>query len=242
MPATYPLDTTGVAGTNLIQGEIHTLTKINASPYRILIPDFAPFYLNNLGVLHIASNGDQTPLNEGVDFYVTLPYVAATRASGKSVYGGLAFINEFAQGTIRITYQTVGGEFACDPNYVYERLLSTVYNPRTSWWDTLTNVQELFPPIDHDHTLDDVHQVDVLFQSLENIRAAILQAPASVPGVYLAHMAARNPHGLTKEDLGCTPAASMDFATDQEIILGEGLDKLLTHRQVIALLRKHGLI
>lgn len=242
MPATYPLDTTGVAPSNFIQGEIHTLTKVNAAPYRILIPDFAPFYLSNLALIHVASNGDRTPLHEGADFYVTLPYVGATRATGKALYGGFAFINEIAQGTIEIDYQTVGGEFVCDPNYVYERLLSAVYNPRTTWWDAITNIQETFPPIDHDHTLDDLERVDTLFENLENIRQAILQAPTNVPGAYIAHMAARNPHGLTKEDLGCTPAASKEMITDQEILLGEGLDKLLTHRQVLFLLRSKGLI
>lgn len=242
MPATYPLDTTGVAASNFIQGEIHTLTKVNAAPYRILIPDFAPFYLSNLAVIHVASNGDRTPLVEGADIYVALPYVGATRAAGKPLYGGIVFINEIAQGTIELSYQTVGGDFACDPAFVYERLLSKVYNPRTTWWDDITNVQETFPPIDHDHSLDDLARVDSLFTILENIRLAILQAPTNVPGAYVAHMAARNPHGLTKEDLGCTPTASKDMITDQEIVLGEGLDKLLTHRQVLLLLRSKGLI
>lgn len=242
MPAMYPLDTTGLEPSNLIQGEIHTLTKVNASPYRILIPDFAPFYLNNLGIIHVALNGDETPLNEGVDYYIALPYVAASRAVGKPVYGGIPFISTFAQGTIKINYQAVGGEFCADPSYVYERLLSKAYNPRTSWWDNLTNVQELFPPVDHDHSLDDVEQVGVLFQNLENIRQAILQAPSMVPGNYIAHMAARNPHGLTKEDLGCTPAASKEMITDQEVVMNAGLDKLMTHRQVRLLLHSLGLI
>lgn len=242
MPATYPLDTTGLEPSNRIQGEVHTLTKVNASPYRILIPDFAPFYLNNLSVIHVALNGDETPLFEGIDYYVGLPYVAATRAIGKPVYGGLPIITELAQGTIKLGYQAVGGEFACDAAFVYERLLSTVYNPRTTWWDTLTNVQELFPAVDHDHTLDDLEQVNVLFQNLENIRQAILQAPTNVPGSYIAHMVARNPHGLTKEDLGCTPAASAGMSTDQEVVLGTAGDKLLTYRQTMLLLRTLHLI
>lgn len=242
---TYPFDPTGQSPDSLVVHELHTLTQVNAAPYRMLIPTFAPFYLNNLVVEHIDLQGGVSILTEGVDYYTALPYLGAMRTTGKLIYGGIPFISNLAQGTIRLSYQTVGGDFCCDANYVYERLLETEYNPRTTWWDRLSNVQDLFPPLPHDHTLDDVYQIEVLFSNLENIRAAILEAPTKVPGSYIAHMLERNPHGLTKEDLGISNLGTMDMVTDQEVVAHStinGVEKVMTMRQVIMLLRSYSLI
>lgn len=243
--STYPFDPTGLSSDNLVVHELHTLTQVNAAPYRMLIPTFAPFYLNNLVIEHTDLQGNTNTLNEGVDYYTALPYMGAMRSTGKLIYGGIPFISNLVQGTIKISYQTVGGEFCCDAAYVYERLLETEYNPRTTWWDRLSNVQQLFPPVQHDSSLDDVYQIEVLFQHLENIRGAILEAPTKVPGSYVAHMLARNPHGLTKEDLGITPIGTMDMVTDQEVVQKATIDnveKVMTMRQVQLLLRSYSLI
>ncbi len=242
---TYPFDSTGLSSDNLVVQELHTLTQVNAAPYRMLIPTFAPFYLNNLAIEHIDLQGAVSLLIEGVDYYSALPYLGAMRSTGKLIYGGIPFISNLVQGTIRITYQTVGGDFCCDSAYVYERLLETEYNPRTTWWDRLSNVQALFPPVQHDNSLDDVYQIEVLFNHLENIRSAILESPTKVPGSYVAHMLERNPHGLTKEDLGITPIANLALVTDQEVVQHATIDnveKVMTMRQVIMLLRSFNLI
>ena len=239
---TYPFDPTGQAPGNRVTDEMHTLTAINAKPYRILIPDFAPFYLSNLVVEHVAIDGQVTLLHEGVDYYTTLPYIAAQRSSGKAVYGGLPIISNLVNGGIRLSYQTVGGDFCADVAYVYARLLEQVYNPRTTWWDMISNVQATFPPIEHDTSLDDVQQITVLFEQLEKIRLAILQAPTNVPGQYIAHLLERNPHGLTAEDLGITPVAMLDQATDEEVIRAEPKDKAITLRQLVLFLKSKRLI
>jgi FAD/FMN-containing dehydrogenase len=245
--ATYPFDTTGTAETNLVEGELHTLTMVNAAPYRIIIPTFAPFYLDNLLLEHVDLLGNRTPLDEGVHYYMGIPYIGATRSVGKPVYGGIPIIEQFAEGAIAVTYQTVGGDFVADPNYVYARLLEYVYNPRTTWWDNLTNVQELFPAVPHDTNLDDVTQVNLLFDVLNRMVDAILQAPNNVPGEYVAHMLDAGLHPQTAQDLGISPYASFDMATDEEVIRGEvmtenGKERVVTFRQVQLYLRSLGLI
>lgn len=233
---TYAFDPTGRSELNLVTGELHTVTDVNAAPYRILIPTFAPFYSYNLKVEHIDILGTVRELVEGVDFYLALPYVDATRSTGKPVYGGIPIINAFADGAIRLTYQTVGGPWCADIDYVYARLIEHVFNPRTTWWDSLSNVQQNFPPLDHDHSLDDLQNVSVLFQHLANIRDAILQAPNNVPGSYIAHMLDRNLHPQSAADLGLGPVATMDLATDQEVVSHTHVDKVITLRQVLLLL------
>lgn len=233
---TYAFDPTGRDAANLVTGELHTITEVNAAPYRILIPTFVLFYFYNLKVEHIDIQGNVHELVEGVDFYLALPYVDATRVTGKTVYGGIPIINSFADGAIRLQYQTVGGPWCADIDYVYGRLIEHVFNPRTTWWDGLTNVQDNFPPMDHDHGIDDLYQVDVLFQILNGMRDAILQAPNNVPGQVVAHMLDQTIHPSTPEDLGLGPIVHLDLATDQEVVGHQHLDKAITLRQVLLLL------
>lgn len=233
----YPFDTTGVATTNLVENELHTVTEVNAAPYRILIPECAPLYLHNLLVEHIDGMGVARELIEGVDFYAVLPYMAAARATGRSVYGGLALINNLANGTIRLTkYQTVGGEWVADRNYVYERLLEVVFNPRTVWWDQITNVQQIFPAQQHDDSIWNVQGHIELIAKLEEIRAAILTTP-SQSGSIVAHMVAEgNVHNLSKEDLNLGFVENIPPATDQEVIDRSAVDKTVTLRQILMLI------
>lgn len=233
---TYEFDPTGRSEANLVTDEYHTVTDVNAAPHRILIPTFAPFYTHNLLVEHVDLQGVATPLTEGTDYYLALPYVDASRSSGKAVYGGIPIVNSFADGAIRLTYQTVGGPWCADVNYVYNRLLEAVYNPRTTWWDLLTNVQNKFPPMAHDVHLDDVGQVDVLFTHLIGIRDAILQNPNTVPGQIVAHMLNQDIHKSKPEDFGFGPITKLDLATDQEVLERANVDKVVTLRQILLLI------
>lgn len=233
----YPFDPDAALESNFIKGEIHTVTSVNAAPYRILIPKLAPFYVNNLVLEHIDTVGVRRELTEGVDYYFALPYVGATRSTGKPVYGGIAIISNLATGQVELDYRILGGEWCANIDYVYQQLLETVYNPRVTWWDKLTNVQETFPPIDHDHSLDDVQQIEVLFTHLLSIRDAILQAPQTAPARYIAHLIQEgNPHKTTLEDLGGTATAKLPLATDEDVMLRRKLDHAVTLRQILMLL------
>ena len=233
----YPFDTTGIAATNLVTGELDTVTEVNAAPYRILIPSFAPFYLHNLLIEHINELGVAQPLIEGVDFYATLPYMAATRSTGKPVYGGLSILSELPQGTIRLQYQTVGGTWCADRDYVYNQLLTDLYNPRTAWWDQLTNVQDLFPPTVHEQPIGDVMGHEAILAVLGQIREAIITNPNTVPAFFFEHVLnLGNPHQLSKLDIGLEKVANYELATDEEVIGRVVTDKYVTLRQVLMLL------
>ena len=47
-----PFDPTGLASTNYVEDEVHTLTEINDATYRLIVPTFAPFYLDNFKFVH----------------------------------------------------------------------------------------------------------------------------------------------------------------------------------------------
>jgi hypothetical protein len=235
----FPFDVTGSAATNLVVGELHTLTEINAATYRTLIPTHAPFYLTNLLLEHVSTAGVSTPLNEGVDFYAVLPYMAAARSTGRAIYGGLSLISDLPQGTVKATYQTIGGTWTADADYVYARMLEAQYNRRGVYWDEITNIQDTFPPIEHVHTdsmaLDGMTE---LLAMLEKVRAAILSAPNLAPATYVSHLISTgNVHNLSKEDLDLGSVQNLPMATDQEVLDGSPVNKYVTLRQILMLVR-----
>ena len=243
----YPFDGTGEASTNLVTDEIHTVTKINAAPYRMLIPTFAPLYLNNLKLEHIDLLGNKTPMTEGLDFYTSLPFMAAFRSTRQGVYGGLQIINNRTEGLISITYQTVGGEWCVDANDVYRRLLEHDYNRRTSWWENVANVPDQFPSMHHLQPIDDFLKITDLMDRLVDIRDAILQTPNNVPASYIAHMLDEKLHPKTPGDLGIPPSAFYRQATDEEVIREiiadpDGKELMVSFRQVVLFLRSKSLI
>lgn len=241
--ATYPFDTTGTASTNLVKGELHTLTEVNAAPYRVLIPTAAPFYLPNLKLEYIDQTGVARDLIEGVDYYNTLIYMAASRSTGRPCYGGWEIINSLLNGTIHPQYQTVGGDWVADRDYVYQQLLEKAKNPRIVYWDDITNVQQLFPPTEHSQPADSFEGHQALLASLEGIRQAILEAPTNVPGEFMAHINAKgNVHGLTKTDLGLQDLTVLPLSTDQEVLALADVDKYFTLAQLGKLLKARGVI
>ena len=242
----YPFDPSGTASTNLVTGELRTLTEVNAAPYRIFIPSHAPFYLNNLLLEHINEQGVATTLVEGIDYYPVLPYMAASRSIGQSIYGGLSIISTLAQGVVRLQYQTLGGSWTADPDYVYNQLLTSVYNNRTTWWDRLTNVQQIFPPMDHEHVADDIEGHQALLEKLDTIREAILNQPNTIPELlakFLAHIEEEgNVHNLHKNDIDLGHVENLPFATDQEVLELKEENRYISLRQVVLLLKFHNLI
>ena len=176
----YDFDPTGSLPANLVVDELHTITEINANTYNIIIPEFAPFYTNNLSVVYNDGiNGDVT-LQENVHYVLCLPYIAASRSIGAMVYGGITFLNDLPSGTIKFTYQTIGGDWIADPNYVYSVLVNIAYNPRITSWDLVTNIQQIFPPVNHDQSLDYVFGYEDLIAKIDDIVAAIASRPPSV--------------------------------------------------------------
>lgn len=164
----YDFDETGSNPANLIENEVATLTEVNGIDYRVVIPDFAPFYTTNLVVKH-----NNTVLQEGVDYVLVFPYIAATRSVGITVYGGISFNFTYPNGTIKITYQTIGNPWIGDSAYAYQVLAEKAYNQRVTSWDVLTNVQQIFPPVNHDQMLDYVYDYGDLLTKIGEISDAI---------------------------------------------------------------------
>jgi hypothetical protein len=221
MPASYPLDTTGLNSASLVENEVHTLTEVNANPYRLIVPTYAPFYLDHLEVEHIASNGTITTLVEGVHYNLSLIYLAASRSIGKMLYGSIVINTNFLNGVINLKkYQTLGGSWTADPNYVLSSIAAQVYNPRITAWDNVTNVQAIFPPINHDQNLDYVFGYQDLINALQQITTQIAAGPSSTSG-FIQHLITTQ----SPSHVGLGDVANIATATDVEVSNADVLDK-----------------
>lgn len=173
MSVTYPLDISGVNPSNLVSGELHTVSGSQFRDYFFIIPQFAPIFTDNFSA-SITSNGVTRPLVEHIDFSFCLSYVTGTRTTGKAMYGGITLHNLEMDGIITINgYQTIGGDQVADRLHILNYLAEKAYNPRTTVWDIVTNVPNAFPPVPHYQDYDDFKGQEAVVEKLEAIRVAI---------------------------------------------------------------------
>lgn len=172
MPATYPLDLTGVSPANLITDELHTVSEAQYRDYHFIVPEMGPFYVDNFR-LKMNLNGSETTLTEDVHFSFALPYVTGTRVTGKQMYGAITLHNLDQNGVLKMTYQTVGGDQVCDRIHVLTTLADKAYNPRTTVFDTITNLPTSFPPTPHYQDYDTMYGQEAVVTALNAIVTAI---------------------------------------------------------------------
>ena len=233
MPSSYPFDPTGFATTNIVVRESHVITERNDNTFRIIIPKFAPFFLDNVKVVHIDTAGVRTTLTEGVDYTLVMPYVAATRSIGKSLYGGMSIHTKVGQGMVEVDYRTLGGTWTADRDYVLEQLFIKLYNPRVVWWDQITNVQEIFPPSPHSEDITTLYTHRDVLDRLDVIINELHSKVTANPMVTLHASLKGNVHSMTPNDLGLGSVANVGLATTQEIMALSKVEKLLTLKQII---------
>lgn len=172
-PVTYPFDPTGTAPTNLITGEQQILSEPVYEDYHFLVPYLAPFFSSTMQVSIRQLDGTVKQLVEGVDYYCTNIFIAASRACAKPIYGSISFLDLTLAGVVTFNYQTLGGEWTINLQEIANILASTLYNPRVTSWDQVTYQPATFPVIDHEWDLVDLVGETQLIASIEDIVTAI---------------------------------------------------------------------
>lgn len=168
----YPYDPNGNNPANLVVNERQMLTEVNGSPFRYLIPEFAPFYENNFSATAKNALGVSFPLKKDIDFQFSLKFLGATRANGMMVVGAISVINKDIQGLIELTYQCLGGPWSANRDYVIQTIAQNNYNPRRCAWDQVTNVPDTFPPSGHPQDLDTFTGLRDLIDAIDRLAVA----------------------------------------------------------------------
>lgn len=206
---TYPLDMTGLAASNLVVDELHTVNESQFRDYFFIVPLYAPFYTDNFS-LSLISNSVETPLTPGVEFDFALPYVAGVRATGKLMYGAITLNNLTLDGILKMSYQTIGGDIMANRLLVLQTLAEKVYNPRITIWDIVTDRPDVFPPVPHYQDFDQFYSQEDLINAINQIPVWLAANRNEVPIVqHLGDF--DNPHQTTLTQLGYQIASLLDL-------------------------------
>lgn len=232
----YPLDITGLASSNLIQDELQTITEVNSNTYRILIPKFAPFYLNNLVLKYVDIHSVETTLEEHKDYFVCLPFIGGARALGKLIYGAISINNKYIAGTLKVTYQALGGPWAVNKDAIISSLIESQSNPKTIAWDLILDKPNLFSPSNHQHHIKDIYGHRALIDAINGLKT-VISSTSTVNPALTAHMADyTNPHQVTAAQVGLDKVVNLPMATDAEVLAQAPVDKYVTMKQFVDLL------
>jgi hypothetical protein len=219
----YPFDPSGTLASNKITAEHQVISPPELSEFHFIIPAATPFFAESMVIVHLPS---QRTLVEGVDFVLTHYFHDASLQCAKPIYGSLTFYNQQLSGAVRMTYQTLGGEWTLSSAKIIEILSNKLVNPRRVYWEQIADLPRTFPPIDHDWHLDDLVGMSEVVDVLEGIRDAII---ASGDGGLQAHIADNNnPHNTDKTQIGLGLVENYPVATVNEAQTGTASNRYLT--------------
>lgn len=167
-----PVDLSGLAPSNLITNEIHTVQECNFKDYYIIVPNFFPFYEDNIHVELLYQN-TTIPLRKNEDYDLVIPNYALAKEAGKPIYSAISLHNHTLDGKLVISYQSYGGNICADRVTVLKFLADKVYNLREVSWNQIVDKPAVFPPSRHFNYFDDIYGQDMHVFMLQEIIDAI---------------------------------------------------------------------
>jgi hypothetical protein len=206
----YPEDPTGSLASNLITGEVQSLSPVvsTSTKFRLIMPVYAPFFVGT-DVLTITDiTGTVTTLVSGKDYYPAYVFLSASRACAAPIAGGFVFTNNSLAGTLTLQYQTLGGNWTLDVNTLTEIVANASVNPITVSWEEITDLPDIFPPIAHIWDIDDMVGADDIITALDAITDAVLAGGQQ--GLAEHEADHNNPHVTTAAQVGAYTTAQSD--------------------------------
>ena len=165
----YPLDFTGTATSNRIEGELIT---VGVDRYRAFTLNFAPFFTSNLT---IKERGKTVLLKRGIDYECLYFYPELTKlAAGKEICGVVVVTNATVGTSLEVGYTTVGGHYAHSAALIQSAIDDINIDNRNVYWQNIIDTPTLFQPTPHIHDIGDVYGMEFQIDMLVSIREALL--------------------------------------------------------------------
>lgn len=225
----YTFDQTGTNPNNKITDELQTVTPVAHKDFYFLIPKKAPFYRLGLVIHYVDENRD---LIEGIHWIATHKFIQASRSLARPVYGSITLLDKNISGILKLTYQTLGGDWLIDNTTRLGILAQVTTNPRITTWEQVSNAPLHFPSIDHQWNLDDLVGLSEVKTTLEGI-AQVITDKAPGNALLASHVEnTNNPHGTNKAQLGLALVQNYPVATDNQARLGELDNVYMTAKKV----------
>lgn len=250
-PNRYPLDYTGQASTNAVEGETVVL---QTRPTRVFVPQQAPYFASSMEIVDTSTGTVLTALQ----WKPVLLHSVATGFTpmGKEVYIAVAIVDQAVGNNLLINYQTVGYDYVTGFENIIELLQGLNRDNRPVTWPNVIDVEEISIPNKHLHPISNTHGWEFVTAYLEELRTAILlgdkkkrdvileyidlaignsnavasamMAPSSTFGQHVNQL---NAHGVTATLLNLQNVVNYPLATLQEALDGIRNDRYLTVSQ-----------
>lgn len=166
----FPFDQTGLRIDNRIVDEGHTVNEINGTDVNYIVPRNAPYFRESLVVVDTDTNRILEP---GIDYTYSHHFSDADDALARKVYGSFAFIDPNYTGNIKISYQTLGGDFVTAFTQAIQGGLAALVDLTTVDWEDIAGVQPTFPPTAHTHPVTGIDGVSQFIDVMHQIKEAI---------------------------------------------------------------------
>lgn len=219
----YPFDPDGTAATNLVH-EQQTIESNGVFDYFYIIPKAAPFYAGDSLKLTLYPGG--RTLVEGKDYNLGYHFMDASHTIGLPVYGAITFYDRTMKGIVDMEYQTLGGTWTLDEATIAEILANEIRNPRITSWETIVELPERFPVINHKFDIDDFVGMSEVEDQLAGIKEAILAKGAGAIEQHIANK--NNPHEVTKAQVGLGLVDNFPTAAIAEAQSGTANNRFMT--------------
>lgn len=226
-----PLDATGSSPQNKVVDEIAVVnppTSIKDASF--VVPKKCPFYKQEFSI----SLGSRL-LVEGVDYIFIFRSISLSAHFKKDIYAGIMFINREFQGTVKMTYQAVGGDFIHDDKTALETTIRRIGAVRWVSYDQLVGVPDGFAPEEHMHDLSDLVSMQEVVQSAERIADEIAKTSGSYSEIRIVldrHLDATNAH--TARQVGLGNVQNLGVANRSELL--QGVQKYVTADVLLSVL------
>lgn len=222
-----PIDYLGIAPSNLVVGELHTIGNDGTSTYCYIKPNYGPIYLNGL-IVHTAVNGIVTgTLVLGIDYGAAFPFVSASRATNLTIIGGIYFINPAYAGQVILQYQSLGGNWVSDcisgvalqNNNVIGQLAEQYnFSPALLAWEQVAGYNSQFPIVSSPWDRADTTTLTAVNQAISTLRDGMASNILAIDwSTEIGHMANfNNPHNDTSTEVGLNLVVNIPPATNNQ--------------------------
>lgn len=166
-PVKYPLDKTGVAVSNKVESEPHTL---RASMLRPVVLKSGAFFNESIVVRDAATN---RILTKNIDFYGTVLYELPTEAYGKEIYQVVVIVDQTCGANILVDYQALGGEFSYSWDAIVQMVAELGLDNRPVAFDAILGKPAAYNPGPHLHDAGDVYGFEYVVAAIERVGSAI---------------------------------------------------------------------
>lgn len=157
-----------------------------------------------------------TPMVNGVDYYYAFPFIGASRATNKPIYGGISFNNASSNITVQLAYQILGGSWLLNQAANADILASVSTNPCAIAWEQVAKYSTKFPIVTTAWDRVDPTNVVDINKDIAKLRDAIISKTLaenySVPISHLANFS--NPHNLNKASVSLNNVVNLIPASD----------------------------